>query len=80
MAEKWFIIFQRREAQEKSVICHLNIIWQFARIGNNVTDGSSILNTCSSLGCLQSRDTNLHPMKIRIAKMISPIIECYVPK
>ena len=25
-----------------------------------------------SLGCLQSWDTNLHPMKIRMAKMISP--------
>ena len=45
-AEKWFIIFQGQEAQEKSVICYLNIIWQFARTGNNVTDGLSILNTC----------------------------------
>ena len=27
------IIFQGREAQGKSVICYLNIIWQFARTG-----------------------------------------------
>ena len=34
------IIFQGREAQGNSVIGYLNIIWQFARIGNNVTDWS----------------------------------------
>ena len=49
-AEKWFKIFQGQEAQKRSVICHLNIIWQFAGIGNNVTDGSSILNVCYIFG------------------------------
>ena len=35
-----FIIFQGREARGKLVIGYLNIIWQFARTGNNVTDWS----------------------------------------
>ena len=45
-----FIIFQGREARGKLVIGYLNIIWQFARTGNNVMDGSSTSNICYVFG------------------------------
>ena len=39
-----------REALEKSVVYHLNIIQQFEKIKNNVTGGSSSSNTCYIFG------------------------------